>query len=120
MVEPFSSGVGMKIWTCYDNLPAQSWNYTSDNRMKLANQGAFNFKDQFSRVLIVRRLQPTALTLLRVAWQTLTSSKHGSATAETPTKCGLLRPPEAQTILTAPKRITSCCVLDFLLSFEYL
>ncbi|TFK44016.1 ricin B lectin domain-containing protein, partial [Crucibulum laeve] len=30
-----ASGVGMKIWTCYDNLPAQQWTYTSDNYVRL-------------------------------------------------------------------------------------
>ena len=29
----------MKIWTCYDNLPAQEWYYTDDNRIALENQG---------------------------------------------------------------------------------
>ena len=29
----------MKIWTCYDNLPAQQWYYTDDNRIALENQG---------------------------------------------------------------------------------
>ncbi|TEB31150.1 hypothetical protein FA13DRAFT_1754899 [Coprinellus micaceus] len=28
-----ASGVGMKIWQCYDNLPAQQWYYTDDNRL---------------------------------------------------------------------------------------
>ncbi|KAF8060691.1 G-X-X-X-Q-X-W domain-containing protein [Lyophyllum atratum] len=26
-----ASGVGLKIWTCYDNLPAQAWYYTPDD-----------------------------------------------------------------------------------------
>lgn len=34
-----ANGVGMKIWTCYDNLPAQEWYYTDDNRVALENQG---------------------------------------------------------------------------------
>ena len=34
-----SNGIGMKIWTCYDNLPAQQWFYTGDNRIALENQG---------------------------------------------------------------------------------
>ena len=29
----------MKIWQCYDNLPAQEWYYTTDNRIALENQG---------------------------------------------------------------------------------
>ena len=29
----------MKIWQCYDNLPAQEWYYTDDNRVALENQG---------------------------------------------------------------------------------
>ncbi|TFK67156.1 hypothetical protein BDN72DRAFT_899185 [Pluteus cervinus] len=33
------NGVGMKIWQCYDNLPAQDWWYTDDNRIALTNQG---------------------------------------------------------------------------------
>jgi len=33
------NGVGMKIWQCYDNLPAQQWHYTDDNRIALENQG---------------------------------------------------------------------------------
>ncbi|KAF5376989.1 hypothetical protein D9615_007348 [Tricholomella constricta] len=34
-----ASGVGMKIWTCYDNLAAQAWYYTNDNRIALAGAG---------------------------------------------------------------------------------
>lgn len=30
----------MKIWQCYDNLPAQEWYYTADNRIALENQGS--------------------------------------------------------------------------------
>ncbi|TFK65369.1 carbohydrate-binding module family 13 protein/putative endo-1,3-beta-glucanase, partial [Pluteus cervinus] len=33
------NGVGLKIWQCYDNLPAQDWYYTADNRLALTNQG---------------------------------------------------------------------------------
>lgn len=35
------NGVGMKIWQCYDNLPAQQWYYTADNRIALEGQGSF-------------------------------------------------------------------------------
>ena len=34
-----ANGVGMKIWTCFNNLPAQQWFYTNDNRVALENQG---------------------------------------------------------------------------------
>ncbi|KAF9048752.1 G-X-X-X-Q-X-W domain-containing protein [Panaeolus papilionaceus] len=34
-----ASGVGLKIWQCFDNLPAQQWNYTLDNRIALEGQG---------------------------------------------------------------------------------
>ncbi|KIK00147.1 carbohydrate-binding module family 13 protein, partial [Laccaria amethystina LaAM-08-1] len=34
-----ANGVGMKIWQCFDNLPAQQWFYTSDNRIVLRGQG---------------------------------------------------------------------------------
>ncbi|KAJ3552595.1 hypothetical protein NM688_g4074 [Phlebia brevispora] len=33
------NGVGMKIWQCYPDLPAQEWYYTDDNRIALFNQG---------------------------------------------------------------------------------
>ncbi|RDB19628.1 Extracellular exo-alpha-L-arabinofuranosidase [Hypsizygus marmoreus] len=33
------NGIGMKIWKCYDNLPAQQWYYTDDNRIALAGKG---------------------------------------------------------------------------------
>ncbi|KAF9488539.1 ricin B lectin [Pleurotus eryngii] len=29
------NGVGMKIWKCFDNLPAQDWFYTRDKRIVL-------------------------------------------------------------------------------------
>jgi len=29
----------MKIWQCFDNLPAQDWFYTDDKRIALTNQG---------------------------------------------------------------------------------
>ncbi|KAF8988418.1 ricin B lectin domain-containing protein, partial [Cyathus striatus] len=34
-----ANGVGMKIWTCYDNLPAQTWTYTTSNTIALSVQG---------------------------------------------------------------------------------
>jgi hypothetical protein len=34
-----ANGVQLKIWQCYDNLPAQQWYYTADNRIALENQG---------------------------------------------------------------------------------
>lgn len=34
-----ANGVGMKIWQCFDNLPAQDWFYTADDRVALTNQG---------------------------------------------------------------------------------
>ena len=33
------SGIGMKIWQCFDNLPAQAWYYTNDNRIAVTGQG---------------------------------------------------------------------------------
>lgn len=36
-----ANAVGSKIWTCYDNLPAQQWFYTADNRIALENQGMY-------------------------------------------------------------------------------
>ncbi|KDQ25612.1 carbohydrate-binding module family 13 protein, partial [Pleurotus ostreatus PC15] len=33
------NSIRMKIWTCYDNLPAQEWYYTDDNRIALFNKG---------------------------------------------------------------------------------
>ncbi|KAF5368698.1 hypothetical protein D9615_010311 [Tricholomella constricta] len=33
------NGVGMKIWTCYDNVEAQKWYYTDDKRIALTGQG---------------------------------------------------------------------------------
>jgi len=34
-----ANGVQLKLWECYDNLPAQQWYYTDDNRIALDNQG---------------------------------------------------------------------------------
>ncbi|KAF9041468.1 G-X-X-X-Q-X-W domain-containing protein [Panaeolus papilionaceus] len=34
-----ASGVGMKIWQCYNNLAAQQWVFTEDNRIALQGQG---------------------------------------------------------------------------------
>ncbi|KAF6745359.1 ricin B lectin domain-containing protein [Ephemerocybe angulata] len=33
------NGTLMKVWQCYDNLPAQAWYYTGDNRIALEGQG---------------------------------------------------------------------------------
>ena len=33
----------MKIWTCYDNLPAQQWTYTSDDTIVLTGTGTLIF-----------------------------------------------------------------------------
>ena len=37
-LEP-GNGDELKIWHCQGNLPGQQWQYTSDNRIKLKNQG---------------------------------------------------------------------------------
>ncbi|KAL0953322.1 hypothetical protein HGRIS_004567 [Hohenbuehelia grisea] len=29
----------MKIWTCYDDLPAQAWYYTADRRTAVTGKG---------------------------------------------------------------------------------
>ena len=34
-----SNNTPMKIYTCYDNLPAQQWYYTNDKRIALEGQG---------------------------------------------------------------------------------
>ena len=34
-----SNDTPMKIYTCYDNLPAQQWYYTNDKRIVLGEQG---------------------------------------------------------------------------------
>jgi hypothetical protein len=34
----------MKIWQCYNNLPAQKWYYTDDNRIALEGQGKSGFQ----------------------------------------------------------------------------
>ncbi len=39
VLEAPRSGVGMKIWQCYDNLPAQQWYYMGDNRIALEGKG---------------------------------------------------------------------------------
>jgi len=33
------NGVGMKLWQCYDNLPAQNWVYNADNQFVLSGKG---------------------------------------------------------------------------------
>ncbi|KAF6761728.1 G-X-X-X-Q-X-W domain-containing protein [Ephemerocybe angulata] len=33
------NGIGLKIWQCYDNLPAQQWYFTGDNRIALEGKG---------------------------------------------------------------------------------
>lgn len=34
-----ANGIGMKIWTCFANLAAQTWTYGSDNKLVLSVQG---------------------------------------------------------------------------------
>ncbi|KAL0955592.1 hypothetical protein HGRIS_001828 [Hohenbuehelia grisea] len=34
-----ASGTQMKIYTCFENLPAQEWFWTTDDRIALENQG---------------------------------------------------------------------------------
>ncbi|KAL0945344.1 hypothetical protein HGRIS_000842 [Hohenbuehelia grisea] len=33
------NGIGMKIWQCYDNLPAQAFYYTDDKRIAVTGKG---------------------------------------------------------------------------------
>ena len=34
-----ANGQQLKIWQCYDNLPAQTWFYTADQRIAVVNSG---------------------------------------------------------------------------------
>ncbi|KAF8060715.1 carbohydrate-binding module family 13 protein [Lyophyllum atratum] len=34
-----ASGVGLKIWTCYEGLAAQKWYFTNDSRIALQDKG---------------------------------------------------------------------------------
>jgi len=34
-----ANGVALKIWQCYDNLPAQQWYFTDDSRIALEGRG---------------------------------------------------------------------------------
>jgi len=34
-----ANGVGMKIWQCYDNLPAQAWHYSDNDKLLLRGNG---------------------------------------------------------------------------------
>ncbi|KAF4604588.1 hypothetical protein EYR40_003362 [Pleurotus pulmonarius] len=41
-----ADGVALKIWTCYDNLPAQDWWYTNDSRIAVTSKGqCMDFRD---------------------------------------------------------------------------
>jgi hypothetical protein len=33
----------MKIWQCYDDLPAQQWYYTDDNRLAVEGKGTLSW-----------------------------------------------------------------------------
>ncbi|KAF8198504.1 G-X-X-X-Q-X-W domain-containing protein [Pholiota molesta] len=37
-----ANGIGLKIWQCFDNLPAQQWFYTDDDRIALDGQGTYH------------------------------------------------------------------------------
>ena len=45
----------MKIWTCYDNLKAQKWFYTNDNRIALENQGLSVFSLSLVKLYLLER-----------------------------------------------------------------
>ncbi|KAF7440082.1 hypothetical protein PC9H_000425 [Pleurotus ostreatus] len=57
-----ANSVRMKIWQCYDNLPAQEWYYTGDNRIALFNKGK-GFVHLASSLLIIILFQDYVLTL---------------------------------------------------------
>jgi hypothetical protein len=38
MADP-ANGIQLKIWECFDHLPAQQWFYTQDSRIALQGQG---------------------------------------------------------------------------------
>ena len=68
----------MKIWQCYDNLPAQAWYYTNDNRIAVTGKGwylAINFKLYHSN----SQIQVNAWISLTVFWSIRTKYKPGLA-----------------------------------------
>ena len=62
----------MKIWTCFDALPAQTWFLTDDNRIALLNQ----------RTFVIHSEMPVELTRTLRADQCLddTSGSHADGT----------------------------------------
>ena len=82
------NSVGMKIWQCFDNLPAQDWFYTNDGRIALTDQGMivhlfspFTWNDVVFKVTV--SISQTA-TLPTPMWYrlgnvpTMTSTRFGS------------------------------------------
>ncbi|KAF4605980.1 hypothetical protein EYR38_000025 [Pleurotus pulmonarius] len=79
------SGVGMKIWQCYDNLPAQDFWYTGDQRIAVTDKGDYH----------TAHLLPFTNHIKANAWispmdASTTAGRHrrGSAPILTPTKFG--------------------------------
>ena len=48
-----TSGTAMKIWECYSGLAAQTWYYTSDDRISLQNQGMLLFITGCRRLVLI-------------------------------------------------------------------
>jgi len=48
-----TNGTKMKIWTCYPNLPAQTWYYTDDKRIALKDQGESSLAILYLHILTV-------------------------------------------------------------------
>jgi hypothetical protein len=38
-----ANSIGMKIWQCYNNLPAQAWHYSNNDKLSLNGNGLSSF-----------------------------------------------------------------------------
>lgn len=82
------NAIGMKIWQCYDNLAAQKWFFTDDNRIALENRGlsSFNVVKMISADLLW--VQVFASTSRTVSSLIPTSFRAGNAPTTTTIRSG--------------------------------
>ena len=85
------NGVAMKIWECYDNLPAQQWIYnnSTDRTIRLANTSEPVSMSTCPKLTVT--LQIYVSIYLMVIWQMVIVFRPGNVTLETIIRSGSRR-----------------------------
>ena len=82
-----ANGAQLKLWQCYDNIPAQQWYYTDDDRIALDNQGMTYVRMTVIQVWLTTT-QASAWIWMAAFWPAATRYRPGHVPITITTRSG--------------------------------